>query len=96
VGDIGKTENLLYNVEKNDVINHAALKEMDGNPVISFGPGDSPKYDYLNANKSAIQHYGKLSFGVRGTNKYPIHGRDILLRGVNKTIIKTYGKILSY
>ncbi len=100
VRDIGTRGDRLVNVEKNDLINHAAIKDINGSTIISFGHGDSPKYDYLLDNKTGVipsgKRYGKLLFGVRGSNDYLIHGRDILLKGVNTTVIKGYGTILTY
>jgi RHS repeat-associated protein len=100
LSDLGKVGDMLYNVEKKDLINHAAIKEANGNTVVSYGPGDSPKYDYLMDGKTGAvasgKHYGKMFGGIRGTNDYPIHGRDIPLNGVNTTMIKGYGKMLSY
>jgi len=98
--DRGKIGDMIYNVEKKDLINHAAIKEGNGNTVVSYGPGESPKYDYLMDGKTGDiasgKHYGKMFGGIRGTNDYPIHGRDIALKGVNTTMIKGYGKMLSY
>ena len=69
------------------------------NSVISYGPGISPKYSYFegkSGNLTKSQHYGKMFGGIRGTNKYTIHGRDIPLKNVNTTMITSYGKALSY
>jgi len=99
LSDMGKIGDMYYNVEKNDMINHAAIKDINKDPIISFGPGDSPKYNFFDEKSGGIsgsQHYGKLSLGIRGTNDYDIVGRDILLKGVNTTMIKGYGKMLSY
>lgn len=101
LADIGKTGDMLYNVEKKDAINHAAIKETNGNPVISYGPDNpnSSKYTYFDSKPngmSSAQHYGKMFGGIRGSNDYSIHGRDIIMRGVNTTTIKAYGKMLSY
>ena len=100
LSDIGKIGDMIYNVEKKDLINHAAIKNPDGSTVISYGPGESPKYDYLIGDKSGVvgttKHYGKMFGGIRGTNEYPIHGRDIDMKGVNTSIIKGYGKALSF
>ncbi|PIF01423.1 MAG: hypothetical protein CR994_02405 [Maribacter sp.] len=101
LSDLGKAGDLLLNTEKKDVINHSAIKETNGNPVISYGPDNpnSPKYNYFGSKPngmSSAQHYGKMFGGIRGSNDYPIHGRDIIMRGVNTTTIKGYGKMLSY
>lgn len=101
LSDLGKVGDMLFNVEKKDLINHMAIKEGNGNTVISYGPAEnSPKYDYLMDGKTGAvasgKHYGKMFGGIRGTNNYSIQGRDIPLNGVNTTMLKGYGKMLGY
>jgi RHS repeat-associated protein len=102
LSDIGKTGDMLYNVEKKDVISHAAIKETDGTTVISYGPKSGGKYSNLMQSQGKSngtnpgKHYIKMFGGIRGTNAYGIHGDDIPLKGVNTTIIKGYAKALTY
>ena len=92
LADLGKTSNMLLNTEKRDVINHSAILDENGNRVISQGPGKN----WIEP-KGTIDHYLNRFLGGSGaTNEYPIHGDNMIIKNVNVTTIKNYGKVLDF
>ena len=90
LADIGKTGYLLLNTEKKDLINHSAIREMDGKTIISIGPGK----EWI-VPKGSVDHYLNRFLGANGaTNRYPVKGVDTIIRHVNTSTIKTYGRML--
>ena len=92
LADLGKAGNLLLNTEKKDVINHSAILDENGNRIISQGPGKN----WIEP-KGTIDHYLNRFLGGSGaTNEYPIHGDNMIIKNVNVTTIKNYGKVLDF
>jgi hypothetical protein len=90
--DIGKTGNLLLNTEKKDIINHSAILDENGKIIISEGPGKN----WIEP-KGAFAHYLNRFLGGSGaTNKYPVYGEDMVIKNMNVTTIKNYGKVLNF
>ncbi|MDR2410568.1 MAG: hypothetical protein LBE13_20995 [Bacteroidales bacterium] len=92
LADLGKAGNLLLNTEKKDVINHSAILDENGNRIISQGPCKN----WIEP-KGTIDHYLNRFLGGSGaTNEYPIHGDNMIIKNVNVTTIKNYGKVLDF
>ena len=92
LADFGKTSELYLNTEKKSSINHSAILEKDNSIIISEGPGQN----WIEPKK-AVDHYLNRFLGGSGaTNEYPVHGKNMVIRNVNATTIKNYGKVLDF
>ena len=90
LADMGENGNLLLNTEKKDVINHSAILDENQNRIISIGPGKN----WIEP-KGAVDHYlNRCLGGSVATNEYTIHGNNMIIKHVNISTIKNYGKVL--
>ncbi len=92
LNDLGETGNLLLNTEKRDIINHSAILDENQNIIISEGPAKN----WIEP-KGTIDHYLNRFLGGSGaTNEYPVYGENLIIRNVNMTTVKNYGRALDF
>jgi hypothetical protein len=92
LADLGKAGDLLLNTEKKNIINHSAILDKKGNNIISEGPGKN----WIEP-KGTVDHYLNRFLGGSGaTNEYPVHGENMIIKNVNVTTIRNYGKVIDF
>jgi len=92
LADLGKTGELLLNTEKNDLINHSAILDINEDIIISEGPGRN----WIEPKGNFDHYLNRFLGGSAATNKYTVHGNNMIIKNVNVLTIKNYGKVLDF
>ena len=92
LADFGKTSELYLNTEKKSSINHSAILEKDNSIIISEGPGQN----WIEPKKVVDHYLNRFLGGSGATNEYSVHGENMVIRNINATTIRNYGRVLDF
>lgn len=92
LSDFGRKGDLFLNTERNDIINHSSILDENNNTIVSIGPWKN----WIKTKGIIDLYINRFLGGSSATNRYPIHGDNMIIQNVNTTIIKAYGKLLDF